>query len=946
MRFPPEGCLLPIPFALIGCCLSFLLRCTCAVAEHGGVQDFNVGVVLDLGSLAGKISLTCINMAVSDFYAAHPNSNRKLVLHTRDSMGDVVGAAFAGVDLLKNEQVRAIVGPQTSDEAMFLADLGTKSNVTIFSFSATSPAVSPVQNPYFVRAVPNDSAQARPIAAVVGAFGWKRVVLVYEDTNYGAGAVPFLVDAFKEVDARVHYRCVIRPSASDDEILKELYKLMTMQTRVFVVHMGWSLGPRLFSHAKQVGMMSEGYVWIVTDGLAGLLDSMDPSSLLDSMQGVIGVKPYIPMSQSLRDFKRRWRLQFLLENSVDGEATEPNTDGLRAYDTIWALALVAEASGVGGPRFTRPPETTESSNDLAAVGVSETGRGLLDAILKTSFDGLMGKFHLLDGELHAPGYTVVNVIGQKQREVGYWTPFHGLSKQLNWYSRKNYTTSRDDLWLIIWPGEPHFVPRGWENPTGEMKMRVGVPRESGFDSILKVEFHPVTNETIVSGYVIEVFEAAVSELPYAIPIEYVPFVGDYDSLVYQIHLQKFDAVVGDITITSNRSQFVDFTLPYTPRGVSMVVPVKDHRGMSGWIFLKPLVLELWLAAGAFFVFTGAVVWVLEHRINEEFRGPPVDQVGSLFYFSFSTLVFAHREKVVSNLSRVVVVVWLFVVLVLTSSYTASLASMFTVRRLQPKFADIGELQRNGENVGYPRESFVLGVLKKQGFQESQLKPYLSPQDYAAALATGSRNGGVAAVMDEIPYLQVFLKEYCSNYTMTSLTHNTEGLGFAFPKGSPLVNDLSRVILNMTEGNKMSEIQKKWFGDQNTCPEKDKDISMNILDFKRFWGLFFITGTASTTSLLIFIAAFSYKNWHVLRREMAGMSVWQKLLAILEHVDRRECPLESSPNGSTTPQHVLALDRGQTPPSIDTSYDSPFCMSDHTCFQGTPSRELDRLSPLG
>ncbi|MQL98536.1 hypothetical protein Taro_031254 [Colocasia esculenta] len=929
------------PFLLAACSLLLqLLSFSSAAAENGsgGVQEFKVGVVLDLESLSGKISHTCINMAISDFNARHPNATRRLVLRTGNSSGDVVGAAFAAIDLLKNEQVQAIVGPQTSSEAVFLADLGSKSHVPIFTFSVTSPSVSRSQNPYFVRGVPNDATQAKPIAALVQAFGWKRVVLVYEDTCYGAGPVPFLVDAFNDVDARVSHRCVIHSEATDGEIEKELYKLMGMQTRVFVVHMGWTLGFRLFSRAKAVGMMGKGYVWIITDGLASLLDSVDAATVFDSMQGVIGVKPYMPTTPDLNDFKRRWRRQFLRENP-DCDVTEPDTDGLRAYDAVWALALAAEnTSTATPPRFAGVPSTADSTSDLAAVGVSEAGRGLLEAILRTKFDGLTGEFHLIDGELHAPGYKVVNVIDGTAIEVGFWTPYGGLSRRLDW-KKKNYSTSKEDIGHIIWPGELEGVPRGWVAPTSEKKMRIGVPRESGFDSIMKVEYHPVTNETIVSGYVIEVFEAAVNELPYAIPFEYVPFSGNYDSLINELYLQKFDAVVGDVTITWNRSHYVDFTLPFTPRGVAMVVPARYLGGKSGWIFLEPLVLELWLAAGGFFLFTAFVIWLLEHRVNPEFRGPPSYHVGAVLYFSFSTLVFAHKERVVRNLTRVVVVVWLFVVLILTSSYTASLASMFTLRKLQPRVADVVELRNNGERVGYPKGSFVLGLLKGRGFKDYQLKPYLSPQDFEAALANGTSNGGVAAVMNEIPYLQVFLKQYCFNYTMTPLTNNTEGFGFAFPKGSPLVNDLSRAILNLTDSNTMSEIQKRWFGDQNACEEDNTDPSVNVLDFRSFWGLFLITGAASTTSLLIFVVSFLRENRHVLRRETSGMPVRQKLLAVLRHFD---LPKQPSSPGSSPPRHGDAvMDGGQTPRSRTDhdGYGSPWSMSDHTFLEGTPSEEM-------
>ena len=60
-------------------------------------NEFHVGVILDLGSLVGKVARTSVSLAVQDFYAACQNCSRKLVLHVRDSAGNDVQAASAGM---------------------------------------------------------------------------------------------------------------------------------------------------------------------------------------------------------------------------------------------------------------------------------------------------------------------------------------------------------------------------------------------------------------------------------------------------------------------------------------------------------------------------------------------------------------------------------------------------------------------------------------------------------------------------------------------------------------------------------------------------------------------------------------------------------------------------------------------------------------------------------
>ena len=67
-----------------------------AMAQNTTFIPVNVGLVLDLDYLEANIALSCINMALSDFYATHGDYKTRMVLITRDSKKDVVAAAAAG----------------------------------------------------------------------------------------------------------------------------------------------------------------------------------------------------------------------------------------------------------------------------------------------------------------------------------------------------------------------------------------------------------------------------------------------------------------------------------------------------------------------------------------------------------------------------------------------------------------------------------------------------------------------------------------------------------------------------------------------------------------------------------------------------------------------------------------------------------------------------------
>ncbi|CAB4296534.1 unnamed protein product [Prunus armeniaca] len=721
-----------------------------------------------------------------------------LVLHKRNSPSDVVVTASAALDLIRNVKVQAIIGPESSMQTNFVISLGDKTQVPIISYSATNPSLTSIRSPYFLRAAQNDSSQVKAISAIIQAFGWREVVPIYVDNEFGEGIIPSLSDALQEVDARIPYRSIISPKATDDQIAAELYKLKGTQTQVFIVHMLPSLGSRLFGKANQIGMMEEGYAWIMTDGITNSFSYIN-SSVIENMQGVLGIKTDVPNTKELESFRVRWKRKFQQDNpTVHG--VKLDVFGFWAYDAACTTAL-------------------------EGFGISQNGPQLVQALLATSFKGLSGDFSLLNGQLQSSTFQIVNVFGHGEKLVGYWTPQNGLERKLNSTKTGRYSTSDVSLGSIIWPGDTTSAPKGWQIPTSDTRRKILVPVQDGFSTFVTVTYDPRTNtSTVNGGYCINVFEAVIKSLPYAVPYKLYPYAkpngeaaGSYNDLVNQVFLGNYDAAVGDITIRANRSLYVDFTLPYTESGVFMVVPIKDNKSKKAWVFLKPLTWELWVS-GCSFIFIGFVVWILEHRINKDFRGPPDHQVGTIFWFTFSTMVFAHWERVVSNLARFVVILWCFVVLILTQSYTASLTSLLTVQQLQPTVTDVNLLIKNRNNVAYQRGSFVYGILKQLGFQDENLKTFNSAEELNQLFHNGSRKYGISAAFDETPYMKLFLARYCSKYTMIPPTFKADGFGFVFPKGSPLARDFSRAILNVSEGEKMKDIERIWFKKEASCAD--------------------------------------------------------------------------------------------------------------------------------
>ncbi|CAN6690607.1 unnamed protein product [Malus baccata var. baccata] len=920
-------------------------------AQNTTLVPVHVGVVLDLDTGSGKMGMSCIDMALADFYASHAGYKTRLVLHKRDSAEDDVVAATAALDLIKNEKVQVIIGLESSMQASFVIKLGDKAQVPIISFSATSPSL---QGSYFFRIAQNDSSQVKAISSVIQAFGWTEAVPISVDNEFGKGVIPYLTTALQAVGARVPYWSFIPSNATDEEIFAELRKFKSMRTRVFIVHMSPYLGSQFFSKAKDFGVMDEGYVWIMTNGITNGFISSSSSVDIDNMQGVLGLKTYVPNTKKLGRFRARWQSKFLQDNPTI-PSVKLDIFGLWAYDAAWALAMAAEKVGTTNFRFQKM-NNSGNSTGLERIEVSQSGPELVRELSGTRFRGLSGDFSLINRQLQSSTFQVVNVNDNGERAIGYWTPKNGLVRNI----KSNKDTSRDStsnaiLGPIIWPGDSTLVPRGWQI-SANGTLRIGVPAKEGYDDFVNVEYHPTTNTFIFTGYCIDVFNAVIEALPYSVPYEFHPYAfnsthGSYSDLIYQ----KYDAAVGDITIRGNRSLFVDFTLPYTEAGVSMVVLIKGNTGAKNtWVFLKPLTWDLWATSGCFFIFIGSVVWFLEHPTNKDFQGSPRHQIGTSLWFSFSTMVFAHREPVLSNLARFVVIIWCFVVLVLTQSYTAGLTSMLTVQQLQPIVTDVNLLIKNMDNVGYPSGSFIRKILIQVGFLPSRLRPYVSTEELDILLRRGNENGGISAAFHETPYMKRFIATYCSEYTLVTPTFNSDGFAFAFQKGSFLTQDFSTAIAKVHEGEKMKAIEDKWFKKNESCSNSDTVQSSNTLSLDSFRGLFVVAGVASSLAILIFTAMFLYEHSHILTRADTEASFWTRIHEILRVYYGKDLTSDISKKSALQDSdHGIAAAESSPSSSCPprSSSSSPDCAGPHIVHQEmvrTPNSSVHggELSPNG
>ncbi|XP_031477374.1 glutamate receptor 3.3-like [Nymphaea colorata] len=848
----------------------------------------NVGAIFTFDSAIGRVAKIAIDAAVADINA---DSSVLRGIKLNVTLSDSNSSGFLGIvealQFMEKDTV-AIIGPQSSTIAHVMSHVANELQVPTLSFAATDPSLASLQYPFFVRTTQSDLYQMSAIAAVVDYYHWKEVVALYIDDDYGRNGISALGDKFQERTCKISFKAALPPGMTSSDITDVLVKLALMESRVIVVHVSDPVaGLMIFSVAKHLDMVADGYVWIATDWLSSYLDTYPANSETTiSLQGVLMTRQHVPDSDQKKAFTSRWT-NLVKKEGMDTSMLGLNTYGLYAYDTVWLIAYAANAflDGGGTISFSSDPKLNGmqgSKMNLQTLSLFNGGKQLLKRVLEANFTALTGKIQFdSDRYLVRPAYDIINVVGTARRVIGYWSNYSELSVEApeSLYSRPP-NASNQQLHNVIWPGGAAAIPRGWVFANNGRQLRIGIPNRFSYK-----EFVSVVNGTdTVKGFCIDVFVAAVNNLPYALTYKFIPFGNgkanpSYRELVRMVQTGFFDAAVGDIAIVTDRTRAIDFTQPYAESGLVVVAPTKRTKS-GAWAFLRPFTLKMWGGTVAFLLVMGMVIWILEHKVNRDFRGTPKKQVATVLWFSFSTMFFAHREEVVSVLGRLVLIMWLFVVLIVNSSYTASLTSILTVQQLSSPITGIDSLISSGEPIGFQVGSFAEKYLIDLGVRKSRLIELGSPEAYAAALEKGPANGGVAAVVDERPYIDLFLSKYCK-FSVRGNEFTKSGWGLVFPRDSPLTVDFSTAILTLAESGELQRIHDKWLKNSG-CSSQSTDISSDQLDLNCFWGLFLICAMASVLALsLYFIRIFiQQKHQPDVSADVEGGSrscIWRCLL---------------------------------------------------------------------
>ncbi|GKD49372.1 hypothetical protein Tco_1278348 [Tanacetum coccineum] len=207
-------------------------------------------------------------------------------------------------------------------------------------------------------------------------------------------------------------------------------------------------------------------------------------------------------------------------------------------------------------------------------------------------------------------------------------------------------------------------------------------------------------------------------------------------------------------------------------------------------------------------------------------------------------------------------------------FTATLSSWLTLDQLSPR------LPSSFEKAGYQSGSFIKGLIMEQyNCSGNNLMALNGDEDFKNALSDGSVN----AVFDLVAYIDIFLSKYGSEYMKFGPITQESGIAFnkfpdficliskAFPRGSPLLQDFSRAVINVTESEVMMEMKRNYLGFSTADHKKQHTQALpQSLDVKSFIGLFVLM------AIIIIVAIISSEFSLMRRNNKLGTTVEEEL----------------------------------------------------------------------
>lgn len=781
------------------------------------------------------------------------------------------------------QRVSAIIGPTSPAVTSITMSACTNLNVPHMQ---TSWQPTSNRNPYTLNVFPDPAVFGKAYLDLVLNKKWKSFTVLYEDQS----SFILLKDVLNNSFAQNHSVSLVQlnPKLSFMKIMKDIG--VTKQFNIILDIKTESL-PALFREAREVNMMTYYHNYIITSLDLHTLDLAEFSNLQANITAFRLVDPDRPeVMNVLRDLKigrALWRYG-------GHNHSEPHVDTATAlmYDAVTLLA-----NGLHNA------DRIMHNLDLQSLNCDQPkpwkhGSSLLDAMKMVTVKGLTGEVRLEQSGIREDFY--MDVIELKSRgltKVATWHPVKGLS----YFG--NYTL---------------LAEREFTDKLDGMTLRVTTVESRPY-TMLHPESVNVTGNDRFYGYCIDLIKMLAKEIGFKYEF-YLTADGAYGSpqannewngMIKELLDRKADAAIVDLTITYEREQAVDFTIPFMSTGISILFKRPEKSEPSLFSFLHPFSVDVWLYMLTAYLGVSLLIFIMGRFTPYEWVAPHpcVPEEGDLqnqfnlpnsFWFTTGAIMQQGSEITPIAIStRIASSMWWFFSLIMISSYTANLAAFLTAQRMTAPIENANDLAKQSKiaygclDGGSTYRFFKKSdnpLIKRMWTTMDATRPKAFPENNKKGVER-VRRGNYAYLM-EASSIEYETERDCNLTAIGGLLDN-KGYGIATPPGSPVRSVLSSHIIKLQERGDLEVLKRRWWRVQgkDACPVESAASSTSEMGLSNVGGVFLalIFGCCGAVAIVTLEFFWKIKKIPYGERDSVWMELWKEFKVVISCKGSKENP---------------------------------------------------------
>ncbi|KAL0830569.1 hypothetical protein ABMA28_002721 [Loxostege sticticalis] len=518
--------------------------------------------------------------------------------------------------------------------------------------------------------------------------------------------------------------------------------------------------------------------------------------------------------------------------------------------------------------FDEPPamcfKDSKSDYEVAAWTL---GTNLLEALKKTKVDGFTGNVEFdengkrINFKLY---YSKLN-LDSEFFYVGDWEANTDKITELNTFSDRSQSRKTNKIRVATKVTRPYFDFTN-TNDSSEAPYR-------GYAVDLIDAIFKIVNKDHNLNWEYEFYAVQKTGNP-------IPGSKKWDGLLGDVMEHRVELAISDLSITSERNEVVDFSIPFMTLGISMLFREPEPIEPDKFSFLQPLALDVWLYLATTYIIVSFILlicarmsqgdWVNPHPCNQHPEN--LQNIWSLYNCLWLTMgsIMTQGCDILPRAvgSRWVTGFWWFFAMIVTASYTANMSTFLSNSRRSNDIADVKALadqkdvaygsMYNGATYEFFRTSNDT-VYKKIWSVMSSAQPTVFMDTNEAGKDRVWRSKGKYVFFMESTAIEYYTARNC-DLKMVGGNLDSKEYGIAMAKNYPFKSWIDHAILSLQESGKLTELKKKWWEDEDNdehCElrkENEEDDS-GSLQMKNTSGIFLVLGVGGILGLFVAIADF-------------------------------------------------------------------------------------------